>query len=88
VIKIYDNLSISIYVIQFQVCFEYMDVHASEVVQHESFLHLSSAALTELISRDSFCAPEIEIFSAIRSWVNNNPDVDSTEVLGNFHIIR
>ncbi|KAG5307920.1 BTBD9 protein, partial [Acromyrmex insinuator] len=68
------------------VCFEYMDVHASEVVQHESFLHLSSAALTELISRDSFCAPEIEIFSAIRLWVNNNPDVDSTEVLAQLRL--
>ncbi|XP_012538493.1 BTB/POZ domain-containing protein 9 [Monomorium pharaonis] len=63
------------------VCFEYMDVHAVEVIKHESFLQLSSCALTELISRDSFCAPEIEIFSAVRSWVNANSDVDPAEVL-------
>jgi len=62
-----------------------MDIHASEVIQHESFQQLSSSALTELISRDSFCAPEKEIFSGVRSWVNANPDVDPAQVLGNFH---
>lgn len=63
-----------------------MDIHASEVISHESFQQLSSSALTELISRDSFCAPEIDIFSGVRSWVDTNSDVDPIQVLGNFHM--
>lgn len=61
-----------------------MDIHASEVINHDSFQQLSSSALSELISRDSFCAPEIDIFSGVRSWVNTNSDIDPIEVLGNF----
>lgn len=68
------------------VCFEYMDIHASEVINHDSFQQLSSSALSELISRDSFCAPEIDIFSGVRSWVNTNSDIDPIEVLAQLRL--
>ncbi|KAL0127246.1 hypothetical protein PUN28_005505 [Cardiocondyla obscurior] len=68
------------------VCFEYMDVHASEIIAHESFQQLSSAPLTALISRDSFCAPEIEIFKGVRSWVTTNSDVDPAKVLAQLRL--
>ncbi|XP_053988231.1 BTB/POZ domain-containing protein 9 [Hylaeus volcanicus] len=64
-----------------RVCHEYMDKHACEVIQHENFLQLSTGALNELISRDSFYAPEVNIFLAVRAWVNANPDADSKSVL-------
>ena len=37
--------------------------------------------MRELISRDSFCAPEIEIFNAIREWAGQNSSVDPTPIL-------
>ncbi|XP_034941957.1 BTB/POZ domain-containing protein 9 [Chelonus insularis] len=65
-----------------KVCHEYMDKHAYDIIKHESFLQLSSGALTELISRDSFYAPEIDIFLAVEAWVKANPEIDSSQVLG------
>lgn len=37
--------------------------------------------MKELISRDSFCAPEIEIFQSVRRWVQENPEEDPLETL-------
>lgn len=79
---------IYIYLYQIQVCHEYMDEHACEVIQHESFLQLSADALNELVSRDSFYAPEIDIFLAVRAWVNANPDTDGKNVLGEYKSIK
>lgn len=69
-----------------QVCLEYMDKHASEIMQHESFLQLSPTALSELISRDSFYAPEMDIFLALDLWIKANPEVDNRKVIGNFYM--
>ncbi|XP_057329517.1 BTB/POZ domain-containing protein 9 [Microplitis mediator] len=65
-----------------KVCYEYMDTHAIDIIKHDSFLQLSAGALHDLISRDSFYAPEIDIFLAVQSWVKANPDVDANQVLG------
>ncbi|XP_076667773.1 BTB (POZ) domain containing 9 isoform X1 [Andrena cerasifolii] len=64
-----------------RVCHEYMDKHACQVILHESFLQLSAAALNELIVRDSFYAEEIDIYLAVRAWINANPEVDGKSVL-------
>lgn len=68
------------------VCFEYMDKHASEIIQHESFLQLSPTALSELISRDSFYAPEIDIFLAVDLWVKANPEIDNSKVIAQLRL--
>lgn len=60
-----------------------MDKHALDVMNHESFLRLSAAALSEMISRDSFFASEIDIFLAVKRWVNTNPEADAEKVLSN-----
>ncbi|KAF7996778.1 hypothetical protein HCN44_002424 [Aphidius gifuensis] len=65
-----------------KVCHQYMDKHALEIIKHESFYQLSSNAINELVSRDSFYAPEIDIFLAMQSWVKANPDIDPNKVLG------
>lgn len=57
-------------------CCEFMDQNAADILQSESFLTLSVSALQELISRDSFCAPEIDIFKAVQTWVEHNGDVE------------
>ncbi|CAI4222586.1 unnamed protein product [Auanema sp. JU1783] len=50
-------------------CLVFADRNASEIVTTDGFSQLSLGAVTQLISRDSFCAPEIEIFNAIREWI-------------------
>ena len=48
----------------------------------EGFLSLSQVALIDLLSRDSFFAPEIEIFRAIVQWMErNNVGVDDARDL-------
>lgn len=70
-----------------KVCLEYMDKHALDVMNHESFLRLSAAALSEMISRDSFFASEIDIFLAVKRWVNTNPEADAEKVLSHIRLV-
>ena len=53
-------------------CSAFVDMHASEVMKAEGFLSLSKLALTELLSRDSFFAPEMEIYEGIVRWMEHN----------------
>lgn len=64
-----------------ETCCQYIDRHALEVIRHESFYTLSVSALKELISRDSFCAQEIEIFHAVYEWYQRNSQVDLKEIV-------
>lgn len=58
-----------------------MDKHAVDILKHKSFLQLSSGAVIGVLKRDSFYAPEIEIFSAIQLWVKVNSNAEANEVL-------
>ncbi|XP_044263423.1 BTB/POZ domain-containing protein 9 [Tribolium madens] len=58
------------------VCHAFLDRHASEILLHESFLQLSQASLVELLQRDSFFAPEVEIFRGVCTWCTANDDKD------------
>ncbi|XP_035736604.1 BTB/POZ domain-containing protein 9-like [Vespa mandarinia] len=62
-------------------CYQYVNKHAAEIIHQDSFLQLSPIALNELISRDSFYAPEIDIFLAVQEWIKANPNVDAKEIL-------
>ena len=57
-----------------ETCCRFMDRHACAILQSEAFLQLSATALSEMLSRDSFCAKEIEIFEAVRRWCAEQPD--------------
>lgn len=72
-----------LYQLQFltQVCSSFMDQHALDIIHHETFLQLSASALKELLARDSFYAPEVEIFRAVCEWVQANPDEDADDIL-------
>lgn len=63
------------------VCCNYIDKHATEILQHESFFSLSASALKEMISRHSFCAKEVDIFLAVSHWIRHNPDTEFQDVL-------
>jgi len=39
------------------------------------------SSLKELVSRDSFCAPEVQIFEALGRWVQCNPEEDAKSAL-------
>jgi len=64
----------------------FMDRHAMEVLGHESFLSLSESAVQSIISRDSFCAAEVDIFRAIAAWSNANPGTDIQPILGEIRL--
>lgn len=53
-------------------CYNFLDKNATDILQHESFLQLSVEALHGLLERDSFFAPEVDIFKAVCNWFNAN----------------
>ncbi|KAF5292804.1 hypothetical protein FQA39_LY13849 [Lamprigera yunnana] len=57
-----------------KVCHTYLDCHASDILAHESFLQLSQASLVDLLQRNSFFAPEVEIFRGVCAWCRANYD--------------
>ncbi|KAL3287749.1 hypothetical protein HHI36_002213 [Cryptolaemus montrouzieri] len=61
-----------------KVCHSFLDKHASEILAHESFLQLSQSCLVELLQRDSFFAPEVEIFQGVLNWSKVNRDIGDT----------
>ena len=54
------------------VCTFFVDMNASAVLKSEGYISLSQQALVELLSRDSFFAPEIEIYQGIHQWMEIN----------------
>lgn len=57
---------------------EFMDRNAKAVLASDDFLHLSASALVDLVERNSFCADEMAIFTAVSNWCNfNNVEGDA-----------
>ena len=55
-------------------CTSFIDMNATEVLKSEGFLSLSLSALNDLVTRDSFYAPEVEIYHGLIKWMKHNPD--------------
>lgn len=55
-----------------------MDQNAVNLLTHESFKTLSQDSLCSLLHRDSFFAPEVQIFVAVNDWAKHNgrSDID------------
>ena len=51
---------------------KYMDHNAMDILETEGFTNLSEQAVTTILSRDSFCAPEVKIFKAVAKWIDIN----------------
>ncbi|XP_013386966.1 BTB/POZ domain-containing protein 9-like isoform X2 [Lingula anatina] len=67
-------------------CFHYMDRNAQDIINSEAFLCLSESALCEMLARDSFCAPEVEIFNAVCLWYEKNPNCDIAKIMKNIRL--
>lgn len=52
-------------------CLSFLDRNAVEVLSTDGFSCLTKSGLVEIIKRDSFCAPENQIFRAVREWVES-----------------
>ncbi|XP_054834143.1 BTB/POZ domain-containing protein 9 isoform X1 [Eublepharis macularius] len=62
-------------------CCMFMDRNAQEVLSSEGFLSLSKAALLSIVLRDSFAAPEKDIFQALVNWCKHNPKENHSEIM-------
>ncbi|CAI2353213.1 unnamed protein product [Caenorhabditis sp. 36 PRJEB53466] len=54
-------------------CMQYSDKYADQLLDDPSFNRLTGDSLKELLARDSFCANELKIFNAVRTWYKHNP---------------
>lgn len=63
------------------VCYTFMDRNATDILTHESFKNLSKESLEQVLRRDSFFAPEVQIFVAVSEWCKNNSNVDIESVV-------
>ncbi|XP_041109076.1 BTB/POZ domain-containing protein 9 isoform X2 [Polyodon spathula] len=63
-------------------CCTYIDRNAPDVLASEGFLSLSKLALLTVVQRDSFAAPEKEIFQALCRWCRHNSAEKPEEVMG------
>lgn len=70
------------------VCEDFLDKNAQAIVAHPSLRMLSPSGLKSIISRDSFCAPEVEIFSGVRDWVKANDHLSKAQLLEVVSLIR
>lgn len=61
-----------------EVCRRFMDLHASAILRSESFCQLPADALRQILSRDSFCADELDIFLAVKRWCKRRPEGEDT----------
>lgn len=61
-----------------RVCHLFLDQNAIDVLKHETFVQLSYASLIDLLERDSFYAPEVEVFRGVCRWYQHpgNEDID------------
>jgi hypothetical protein len=53
-------------------CEVFMDCHAGEVIASTSLQQLPKENLKKLIARDTFVVEEIQIFEAVRKWMETN----------------
>lgn len=63
------------------VCHYFLDRNAEAILQHETFKSLSQDAICSLLSRDSFFAPEVQIFQAVHDWCNFNSEGGNIEAV-------
>lgn len=61
-----------------------VDENAEELLNHKTFTTLSKSSLCELLKRDSFYAPEIEIYRGVEKWLVENVNADSDRIVSFF----
>ncbi|XP_031623823.1 BTB/POZ domain-containing protein 9 [Contarinia nasturtii] len=59
----------------------FMDRNSTDLLNASTFKTLSQDSLCTLLQRDSFFAPEVNIFNAVYDWCKNNPNADIETVV-------
>lgn len=59
-----------------KVCHLFLDQNAIDILKHDSFPQLSYASLIDLLERDSFYAPEVEVFRGVCRWYQHPGNED------------
>ncbi|XP_069811023.1 BTB/POZ domain-containing protein 9 [Dendropsophus ebraccatus] len=62
-------------------CCMFMDRNAQDVLSSEGFLTLSKTALLDIVRRDSFAAPEKDIFQSLMRWCRHNSKENHSEIM-------
>lgn len=57
-------------------CLTFLDRRSTKLIKHNTFKSITSTLLCTLLKRDTFYAPEIDIFNAVKEWTINNPTAD------------
>lgn len=63
------------------ICIDFIDTNASDVLLLESSLKLPIEELKEILSRDTFCATETDLFHFLLRWIEANPNTDYEQLL-------
>lgn len=59
-----------------EVCLKFIDRNSNELMRHDTFKTLPQDLLRDILKRDTFDAPEIDIFNSVKMWYENNPNAD------------
>lgn len=51
-----------------QTCVRFIDRNCVTLIKSQALLALSETSLAQIIARDSFCAPEVDIFNIVKRW--------------------
>ncbi|VDO92080.1 unnamed protein product [Heligmosomoides polygyrus] len=62
-------------------CNQFCDRHAIDVLKSKEFPILSLSKVMEMLSRDTFYAPEIDIFRALTGWIRTQPVMEPNQLL-------
>ncbi|XP_041447892.1 BTB/POZ domain-containing protein 9-like [Drosophila obscura] len=66
-------------------CLMFMDNNMVDLLKHDSIQMLSKESFEEVLGRESFSAPEVEIFRTLCKWRENNPNEDNQTL---FSLVR
>lgn len=58
-------------------CLKFIDRHSTDLISSDSFKTIPLNLLCTLLKRDTFFAPEIDIFNAVKNWTISYPAADS-----------
>ncbi|SPP77587.1 BTB/POZ domain-containing protein 9-like [Drosophila guanche] len=67
-------------------CLKFMDRNACILLEESSFERLSKESLGEVLQRNTFCAPEVQIFQTVCKWSLFNPSADIKAVISNVRL--
>lgn len=70
-----------------ETCARFIDKNSSVIIKQNSLFQLSCDSLASIIGRDSFCAPEIDIFNVVKDWhEHNNVKESKAQLIDNIRL--